>query len=137
MLLGDQVRLKQVLINLTKNALKFTVRGKITIQAAFDYESEMLRVSVTDTGKGISTQEIKQLFKKYGSVLQSANKNREGIGMGLTICKHIVEKSGGTIESISLGENQGTTFVFSMNMQIAGKIDDQIEREDEEQESME
>ena len=118
------------MINLTKNALKFTVRGKIIIQAAFDYESEMLRVSVTDTGKGISSQEIKQLFKKYGSVLQSAKNNREGIGMGLTICKHIVEKSGGTIESISLGENQGTTFVFSMNMKIASKNDDKMKLED-------
>ena len=57
--------------------------------------------------------------------------------MGLTICKHIVERSGGTIEQISLGENQGTTIVLSMNMQIAGKIDDQMKREDEEQESME
>ena len=69
--------------------------------------------------------------------MQSAKNNREGIGMGLTICKHIVERSGGTIEQISLGENQGTTIVLSMNMQIAGKIDDQMKREDEEQESEE
>ena len=69
--------------------------------------------------------------------MQSAKNNREGIDMGLTICKHIVEKSGGTIEQISLGENQGTTFVFSMKMQIVGKNDDQMNREDEEQESEE
>ena len=50
---GDQIRLKQVMINLVKNALKFTIRGHIYILAAYDYENQMLKVHVVDTGKGI------------------------------------------------------------------------------------
>ena len=57
-LVGDQVRLQQVLINLTKNALKFTRKGRITLIIAYDYVHEQLQVHVKDTGKGIAQEEL-------------------------------------------------------------------------------
>lgn len=68
MLIGDQIRLKQVLINLTKNALKFTSLGEISIQAAFDPENEELRVAVHDTGRGIEPEQMSKLFKAFSKL---------------------------------------------------------------------
>ena len=67
-LLGDQMRLQQVLINLTKNALKFTHWGKIIILAAYDYSNEMLQVQIIDSGKGIEEKEMRQLFTLFGKL---------------------------------------------------------------------
>ena len=87
--------MKQILINLTKNALKFTIRGEIIIRASYDREAEKLIVHVVDTGIGISNGDMEQLFQMFGKVESSNNLNPEGIGLGLMICKRIVENSGG------------------------------------------
>ena len=97
MLLGDDIRLKQILINLVKNALKFTIGGLIRISITFDENAELLKVHVLDTGKGIEEADTSQLFKKFGKLQRTAEMNSEGIGMGLMICKNLVEKNGGTI----------------------------------------
>ena len=116
MLIGDHIRLKQVLINLTKNALKFTVNGQIKIVAAYDKVKQMLKVQVIDSGKGITNQEMGQLFSRFGKLQRTESMNIEGLGLGLKICQQIVIKSGGEIEAYSEGENKGTTFMFSMKM---------------------
>ena len=67
-LVGDQVRLQQILINLTKNALKFTHRGSITICVAYDYIEEYLDVHVKDTGKGIAPDDMNRLFTLFGKL---------------------------------------------------------------------
>ena len=72
-LVGDQIRLKQVLINFTKNALKFTVGGSIKIVAAYDYASEQLKVHIVDSGKGISPDEMAKVFEKFGKVSRTAS----------------------------------------------------------------
>ena len=115
-LYGDQIRLKQILINLTKNALKFTLRGNIHILASYDEEQAKLIVHVVDTGKGISNREMNVLFRQFGKVERTGNMNVEGIGLGLAICKRIVSNSGGEITVSSYGENKGSTFKFSMQM---------------------
>ena len=69
-LIGDQIRLKQVLINLTKNALKFTPKGEISIKASHDGGTNMLHVSVTDTGQGISAKNKEKLFKAFSKLHQ-------------------------------------------------------------------
>lgn len=115
-LVGDQIRLKQVLINLTKNALKFTVEGNIKIVAAYDYASEQLKVHVIDTGKGITQDEMKKVFEQFGKVERTSALNLEGIGVGLNICQKIVKHCDGEIRVVSDGQDQGSTFMFSMKM---------------------
>ena len=74
-LVGDQIRLKQILINLTKNALKFTLRGEIKIRASYDLLNEKLIVHVIDTGIGINGLEKEQLFNMFGKVERSLGLN--------------------------------------------------------------
>ena len=71
-LVGDHIRLKQILINLVKNALKFTKKGNIKIVAAYNDIEEMLTVHVVDNGKGISQGDIKKLFKMFGKTNDDA-----------------------------------------------------------------
>ena len=119
-LLGDQLRLKQVLVNLTKNALKFIhTSGKqafIVLFASYDEENEMLRVCVSDNGKGIEESEQSQIFEKFGKLLRTASINSEGIGLGLTISRRLVEANGGELKVSSEGINQGAQFMFAMKM---------------------
>ena len=115
-LLGDQIRLKQVLINLVKNALKFTAGGEISIYASYDAQNELLKFSIVDTGLGIGKEEQKNLFSLFGQVERTAEVNPEGFGIGLIICKKLVENTGGTINFTSAGENLGATFNFTMQM---------------------
>ena len=117
-LIGDQIRLKQVLVNLTKNALKFSYKKPVTLRAHFDTNSEKLYVDVVDEGRGIHAQDMDQLFKLFGKLGRTAAQNVEGIGMGLTICKLIVDQCGGEISCHSEGANLGSTFKFSMKMEL-------------------
>ena len=96
-LIGDNLRLKQVLINLTKNAMKFTPRGLVSIFAAFDHFDELLYIQIRDTGKGIRKEEMASLFTQFGKLRRTADQNSEGIGLGLLICQNIVRECGGTI----------------------------------------
>ena len=88
-LLGDERRFKQVLINLVKNALKFTPSGSIEIKASYsrNHDSNLLIVHIKDTGKGITIEEIPKLFTRFGKLQRTAELNNEGIGLGLTIVK--------------------------------------------------
>ena len=85
-LVGDQIRLKQVLVNLVKNAMKFSTRNTIKIKAAYDREAELLLVHVIDKGRGISETDKKKLFTLFGKLEATEEINSEGIGMGLVIC---------------------------------------------------
>ena len=78
----------------------------------------MLVVHVEDSGAGLSEEDFPKLFTRFGKLHRTAKMNHEGIGLGLTIVKQIVEKSGGYIGVHSLGPNQGSTFGFSMKMDI-------------------
>ena len=113
---GDSLRLQQILINLTKNALKFSIRKEVRIIMAYDYIQEMLRVHIHDTGKGILAEEMPKLFNLFGKLKRTAEINSEGIGMGLMICQNLVKMNGGTIEVHSNGENCGSVFSFCMKM---------------------
>ena len=123
-LVGDQIRLKQVLVNLTKNALKFSYNQSVKIKASFDPLNGRLKVQVVDNGRGINATQMHKLFNLFGKVeTQLDNRqptaefvNSEGIGMGLYICKQIVENMGGSIDCYSAGEGCGSTFMFTMRM---------------------
>lgn len=117
-MIGDQLRLKQVLINLVKNALKFTKYGTVKILVSYDQVSEMLKVIVIDSGKGIEKDEMQHLFKMFGKLRRTAEINNEGIGMGLMICKKLVELNHGFIEVFSEGKDMGSAFSFAMKMSL-------------------
>ncbi len=113
-LLGDERRLKQVLINLVKNAKKFTDSGGIEIKVSYSIEKQSLVMHVVDTGTGIAKQDLPKLFNKFGKLERTAEQNSEGIGLGLTIVKAIVKKAGGKVVALSDGPGRGSTFCFSM-----------------------
>ena len=94
-IIGDELRLKQVLINLVKNAIKFTRSGYVRILAAYDPHVSLLRVQVCDSGKGIAPEEIPQLCHKFGKLFRTAEMNHDGIGLGLMISKALIEKNEG------------------------------------------
>ena len=116
---------------MTKNALKFTHNGVVTIKTSYDYDNELLKVHIVDNGKGISSDNQRKLFVAFGKLPGSCDDNLDGAGMGLAISKRIVVESGGTIDVFSRGENKGTTFMFSMKMKLDSdfKVDSMIEEE--------
>ena len=87
---GDERRLKQVLLNLIKNALKFTDTGSVEVQLAYHCDNQMLVGHVRDTGAGIAAEDIPRLFSRFGKLHRTASMNHEGIGLGLTIVNEIV-----------------------------------------------
>lgn len=121
-LLGDPNRLRQILLNLLSNAVKFTERGtislKTTVMTPSDNDSEnstkkRLRFEVQDTGIGIHPQYHERIFEKYEHANATIASNYGGTGLGLTICKSLVERMGGEITLTSeLGT--GTTVVFEL-----------------------
>ena len=84
-LIGDERRFKQVLINLVKNALKFTQRGSIQVKACYNLHQRSIVVHVDDTGAGINKEDLPLLFTRFGKLQRTAAMNSEGIGLGLTI----------------------------------------------------
>ena len=126
-LLGDPVRLNQILINLISNAVKFTHTGGITIKLKFEQIDEHhveAFFSITDTGIGIPTNQQKAIFDTFKQADESITRKFGGTGLGLTICKQLVELQNGTISAESI-ENEGTTFLFSIPYEI-GRTSDLI-----------
>jgi PAS domain S-box-containing protein len=113
---GDPDRIRQVLINLTSNALKFTERGEVVIDVQRIGESEgcvRLRFSVRDTGIGIPADRRDRLFKSFSQVDASLTRKYGGTGLGLALCKQLVELQGGTIQ-FECELNRGSTFSFEI-----------------------
>lgn len=113
--LADPDKIKEVLINLVGNALKFTPKsGKITITLA--QKDGFIETSVSDTGVGIKKEDLSKLFQKFSMVGDSAQKakNAQGTGLGLYICKSIVELHAGKIWVKSEGSGKGTSLTFSL-----------------------
>ncbi|HEV2702952.1 MAG TPA: response regulator [Steroidobacteraceae bacterium] len=111
--MGDDARLQQIIWNLVSNAIKFTpAGGSVTVDArAIGHEYE---ISVTDTGRGISPQFLPRLFDRFSQQDSSANKSFAGLGIGLTIVKHLVELHGGMIKAHSPGEGHGSRFTVQL-----------------------
>ena len=89
---GDRTRFQQVLINLVRNALKFTpANGRIEVIVSYDESQQAVVVMCKDTGIGIKTSDMNSLFTLFGKLQRTASLNSEGLGLGLRICKQIVE----------------------------------------------
>jgi signal transduction histidine kinase len=110
---ADPRRLEQVLNNLLSNALKFTPEGGEVFVGAGG-NGKHVEIWVRDTGVGIPPEEIGQIFEKYKQTTSGATSEHKGTGLGLVICKMIVEAHGGSIRAKS---EQGTTFTFTLPKQ--------------------
>lgn len=118
-LLGDPVRLHQIILNLVSNAVKFTTHGKITVSVKLLNENEneaSIEFAVKDTGIGIPESKIKKIFENFQQASSGTSRLYGGTGLGLAIVKQLVEPQGGSIQVISK-ENEGSTFSFILKFQ--------------------
>jgi signal transduction histidine kinase/CheY-like chemotaxis protein len=115
-LIGDSLRLSQILINFITNALKFTDHGQITIRIKnlqHSGDKVLLNFSVSDTGIGLSPEQINMLFQNFQQIDSSTTRKYGGTGLGLSISKEFVELMGGTI-GVTSEINKGSTFWFTL-----------------------
>ncbi len=119
-LAGDRTRLRQVLINLVGNAAKFTCRGRIVVAAGTVPHGDgvMLQVSVTDNGIGIPPEVQPRLFENFSQADASVTRRFGGAGLGLAICKRLVELQGGTI-GVDSAPGKGSRFWFQIPYALA------------------
>ncbi|MEO8087586.1 MAG: ATP-binding protein [Bacteroidota bacterium] len=116
-LVGDPVRLHQIVLNLVSNAVKFTTKGKIIVRVKLlseDEEKVSIQFAVTDTGIGIPDSKIEKIFENFQQASSGTSRLYGGTGLGLAIVKQLVEPQGGTI-SVTSKVNEGTTFSFVLS----------------------
>ncbi|KAL2863640.1 putative sensor histidine kinase/response regulator [Aspergillus lucknowensis] len=119
MVIGDRFRIRQVLINLVGNAVKFTTQGEIHIHCSIDRDTTglskpteiLLNFDVVDTGKGFSAQDAERLMQRFSQLGQNASQQNAGSGLGLFLSKQLVEMHGGLLTPSSQ-EGQGAKFSF-------------------------
>jgi CheY-like chemotaxis protein/nitrogen-specific signal transduction histidine kinase len=111
LVLADPVRMRQVLLNLLTNAIRFTRRGGIKVRAWV--EGSLLCTSVQDTGPGIPSNDLPNLFREFSQILNAETREGAGSGLGLAISKKLVELHGGDMW-VESTEEAGTTFYFSL-----------------------
>lgn len=110
---GDQTRIRQVALNLINNAIKFTSSGEVTLQVKHD--KEFVTVTVQDTGLGIPLEEQWAIFDEFRQSERTVERGYGGLGLGLSICKRLVEAHNGTIAVNSSGEEgSGSAFSFTL-----------------------
>jgi CheY-like chemotaxis protein len=109
----DADRLRQVLINLMGNAVKFTAHGGVTLQIGYDSDAELLSAAVQDSGPGIEAGRRSQLFQRFSQVDGSSTRTFGGTGLGLAICKGLIEAMGGEI-GVDTEIGRGSRFWFEV-----------------------
>jgi PAS domain S-box-containing protein len=122
-LLGDPVRLHQIILNLLSNAVKFTTHGKITIRVHLlkeDEENVLIEFSVKDTGIGIKKNKIEKIFENFQQATSGTSRLYGGTGLGLAIVKQLVEAQGGSIR-VKSEIDEGSTFSFILSFQKTTK----------------
>jgi signal transduction histidine kinase/CheY-like chemotaxis protein len=120
---GDRTRLQQVALNLVSNAVKFTERGAITLWA--EAGKDQVVIAVSDTGLGISPSEQESIFDEFRQSHVATQRGYGGMGLGLAICKRLIELHDGQIGVLSSGaEGAGSTFYFTLPLSQAGAIRD-------------
>ncbi len=120
-LLGDPVRLRQVVTNLVGNAIKFTEVGEVVVKVSSKFSTEgsaYVTLEVSDTGIGIPASRIDSIFDSFTQVDSSTTRRYGGSGLGLSICRKLCELMGGTI-SVTSTEGEGSRFVVVVPMQVS------------------
>jgi PAS domain S-box-containing protein len=110
---GDPQRLQQVVWNLLSNAIKFTPKGG-RVQVRLERINSHIEISVTDTGSGVKPEFLPYVFDRFRQADGTTTRQHGGLGLGLSIVRHLVELHGGTVEASSPGEGQGTTFTVKL-----------------------
>ncbi|MBI3817702.1 MAG: response regulator [Planctomycetes bacterium] len=121
-IVGDAFRVRQVLLNLVGNAVKFTERGAVTVEvsrrASLTLQNEILHIAVRDSGIGISADACKRLFQPFSQADGSTTRRYGGSGLGLVIARQLVEMMGGTLD-VSSEPGRGSEFWFTLPIQHA------------------
>jgi two-component system CheB/CheR fusion protein len=129
-LLGDPVRLHQIILNLVSNAVKFTSKGKITVAVHLlkdDEDNAIIEFTVSDTGTGIPEDKTEKIFEKFHQASSDTSRLYGGTGLGLSIVKQLVESQGGNIR-VNSKVGEGSVFSFTLNFK---KTDTEAEEETE------
>jgi two-component system, sensor histidine kinase and response regulator len=113
--LGDPGRLRQIMVNLLANALKFTPQGTVRLSAALEPEPELVRISISDTGIGIAQEAQARIFNQFSQGDESTTRRYGGTGLGLAIAKQLAELMGGEI-GVSSEPGRGSTFSFTVRL---------------------
>lgn len=132
-LIGDTVRLNQILTNLFSNAIKFTESGHVRLDIKLLNKkdtSNIIEFSVEDTGIGISGDKLESVFESFTQAYNDSTRKYGGTGLGLAIVKALVELYGGQIRAVNNKGGQGTTFVFTLSLKD-GLVNSQNEKEGE------
>ncbi|MBO5292505.1 MAG: PocR ligand-binding domain-containing protein [Lachnospiraceae bacterium] len=119
-LLGDSIRIKQIMINIANNAVKFTQQGLIQLTVDFEWINQdtiELRVTVLDTGRGIKEEDLGKLFQSFQQLDSKRNRNVEGTGLGLAICKQLLVLMHGNIK-VQSKYGEGSSFSFSLPQKV-------------------
>ncbi|MBR0146598.1 MAG: DegV family EDD domain-containing protein [Eubacterium sp.] len=122
-LIGDDVRIRQVLINVLNNAIKYTKEGSVTLAvqcSSVTEENAVLVFSIADTGMGIKKEDIPYLFTAFKRVDEEHNRHIEGTGLGLSIVKNFVDMMGGSVRVNSI-YTEGSTFIIEIPQKLAGE----------------
>ncbi len=120
-LFGDEVRIKQILINLLNNAVKYTKEGSVSLHMECEFpetDEVLLKINVSDTGMGIKSEALPHLFDSFQRVDEEKNRHIEGTGLGLSIVKQLVELMGGEI-TVNSVYTEGSTFAVCLKQRIS------------------
>jgi signal transduction histidine kinase/CheY-like chemotaxis protein len=122
--IGDEMRLKQIILNLMSNAVKFTETGSVTLEARIEDSTEMgadIHFAVTDTGIGIPFEKLHLIFESFTQVDAETTRKYGGSGLGLSICRELVRNMGSELKVVSQ-PSQGSTFYFSLHMPLQSQV---------------
>lgn len=125
---GDGARLQQCFWNLLSNAIKFTPRGG-KIQVTLERVNSHLEICVIDNGQGISPEFLPHVFERFRQADASTTRRTGGLGLGLSIVKHLVELHGGSVRAKSPGEGKGATLCIQLPVIVAHQMGDEGRRE--------
>jgi signal transduction histidine kinase len=124
--LGDPDRLEQVMWNLVNNAIKFTQRGG-NVEISIERAGSSVALEVRDTGQGIRAEFLPRIFDRFSQQDASTTRGQSGLGLGLSITRHLVELHGGTITARSAGEGLGATFHVEIPMVAVCELREQLD----------
>ena len=113
LVIGDRLRLQQVVTNLVSNAVKHTPRGG-RVEISLRHTDDQVAIVVADTGEGIDPAELPLIFERFHQVDASKTRRHGGLGLGLTIVRHLVELHGGSVRAESRGRGHGATFTMTL-----------------------
>ncbi|MCR5093574.1 MAG: response regulator [Lachnospiraceae bacterium] len=116
-LLGDEIRIRQIMLNIINNAIKYTTEGGVRIHVSYDRVTSRLRVVVSDTGIGIRPEDMEKLYESFQRLEETRNRNIEGTGLGLNITRQLVELMDGFID-VESEYGKGSTFTAEMVQKV-------------------